>query len=181
MNATPRYAAAAILLHWLMAALIVAAFIVGLKLWGLPLSPLKFKLIAWHKWIGISVLILLLARIAVRLACRVPPLPTHMTPAEQRIAHAGHLLLYVLMAAVPLAGWAMSSAYGIPVVYFGKITLPALLGTDLALGAQLKLLHQSLNLLLALAVIGHVLVAFKHHFIDRDGLLDRMRPGGPKN
>jgi cytochrome b561 len=180
-NTSTRYAAPAIVLHWLMALLIVTAFAVGLKLWGLPLSPLKFKLIAWHKWIGITVLGLLVLRIVVRLACKVPPLPTHMSPGEQRIAHAGHLALYLLMAAVPLAGWAMSSAYGIPIVYFGKITLPQLLGADPQLAIKLRLLHQSLNLLLALTVTGHALVAVKHHVVDRDGLLDRMRLGGKKS
>lgn len=177
MSQPTRYALPAILLHWLMALLILAAFAIGLKLWGLPLSPLKFRLIAWHKWAGISVLILLAVRVAVRLACKVPPLPAHMSPREQRLAHAGHLALYLLMAAVPLAGWMMSSAYGIPVVLFGILPLPALGGMDLALAAQLKLVHQALNLLLALTVAGHVLIALKHHFVDRDGMLDRMRPG----
>jgi cytochrome b561 len=178
MTTSPRYTLPAILLHWLMALLIVAAFAIGLKLWGLPLSPLKFKLIAWHKWAGITVLILLLLRIVVRATCKTPPLPAHMTRHEQRLAHAGHLLLYALMAAVPLAGWAMSSAYGIPVVYFGKLALPPLVGANPALASSLKLLHQALNALLALTVAGHVLIAFKHHFVDRDGMLERMRPGG---
>lgn len=174
---TTRYAAPAIALHWLIALLIVIAFAVGLKLWGLPLSPLKFKLIAWHKWLGITVLALVLVRIAVRAACTVPPLPAHMGPVEQRIAHLGHLALYLLMLAVPLSGWAMSSAYGIPVVYLGVITLPPLFPADPQLAASIKAVHQLLNLLLALGVAGHVLVALKHHFVDRDRLLDRMRWG----
>jgi len=69
----------------------------------------------------------------------------------------------------------MSSAYGIPVVYLGIWRLPSLLATNLDLAAQLKTLHQGLNLTLAALIVGHVIVALKHHFIDRDGLLDRMR------
>lgn len=172
-----RYAAPAITLHWLIALLIVVAFAVGLKLWGLPLSPLKFKLIAWHKWLGVTILALVLVRIAVRAVCTVPPLPAHMGPIEQRIAHLGHLALYLLMLAVPLSGWAMSSAYGIPVVYLGVIALPPLLPADPQLAATVKDVHQLLNLLLALSVAGHVLVALKHHVLDRDRLLDRMRFG----
>jgi len=177
MKPSPRYAHAAIFLHWLVALLIVSAFAVGIKLWSLPLSPFKFKLIAWHKWLGMSILFLVVLRILVRLVSKVPPLPLHMSPAEQRIAHLGHLALYLLMLAVPVSGWAMSSAYGIPVVFFGVFTIPTLLAKDLLLAPTLKTVHQGLNLLLAAGVLGHVLVAFKHHFIDHDGLLDRMRFG----
>ncbi|BEV72235.1 cytochrome b [Paludibacterium sp. THUN1379] len=173
-----RYAKSAVLLHWLMAFLIIACFAVGLKIWSLPLSPLRLKLILSHKSTGILILSLLALRVLVRLFSKVPPLPDHMGPGEQRLAHLGHLALYLLMLAVPLSGWAMSSAFGIPVVAFGVVHLPALLPADQALGEQLQLVHRGLNLLLALTVIGHVLVALKHHFIDRDGMLNRMHLGG---
>jgi len=175
MNHTERYATPAILLHWLVALLILGAFALGIKLFGMPLSPMKFKLIAWHKWLGVTVFTLVILRIIVRLATSVPPLPRHMSERDQRLAHLGHLGLYLLMLAVPLSGWAMSSAYGIPVVYLGIWRLPSLLATNLDLAAQLKTLHQGLNLTLAALIVGHVIVALKHHFIDRDGLLDRMR------
>jgi cytochrome b561 len=171
------YSPPALVLHWLMAILIAAAFFIGLYLHGLPLSPWKFKLISWHKWIGISVLALVVLRILVRLTGKAPPLPSHMSRLEQGAAHLGHLVLYLLMIAVPLTGWAMSSAYGIPVVFLGRFRLPDLISVDPVLAPQLMLLHAWLNWTLAALVVGHVLVALKHHFIDRDGLLDRMRPG----
>jgi cytochrome b561 len=177
MKPRTRYATPAIVLHWLVAILIVVAFAAGLKIWGMPLSPAKFKLIAWHKWLGITILLLVIIRLLVRLSTNVPALPQHMSPAEQRLAHLGHLALYLLMLAVPVSGWVMSSAYGIPVVYLGVVTMPALLARNLDLAPLIRTLHQGLNLALALCVIGHVLVAIKHHFIDRDGLLDRMRLG----
>jgi cytochrome b561 len=71
----------------------------------------------------------------------------------------------------------MTSAYGIPVVYFGLWRIPALLATNPDLAPQLKTLHQLLNAALALSIVGHVAVALKHHFVDRDGLLTRMRFG----
>jgi len=117
---------------------------------------------------------MILLRVVLRLASRIPALPQHMSPQAQRLAHLGHLALYLLMLAVPLSGWAMSSAFGIPIVYFGVLPLPELLAPNMALAPQLKTLHQSLNLALAAVLLGHVLIAFKHHFIDRDGLLFRM-------
>jgi len=174
MKPSSRYATPVILLHWLVALLIIGVFIVGLKLWGMPLSPAKFKWMAWHKWVGLTILALVLVRLLLRMATRVPPLPEHMSLPAQKMAHLGHLALYLLMLAVPLSGWAMSSAFGIPIVYFGVLPLPELLAPDMALAPMLKTLHQGLNLALAAAVAGHILVALKHHFIDRDGLLFRM-------
>ncbi|TDR78473.1 cytochrome b [Paludibacterium purpuratum] len=176
-----RYAAPMVLLHWLMAILIVTAFAVGLKIWSLPLSPLRLKLILGHKSAGIAVLLLLALRVIVRLASHVPPLPAHMSPIEQRLAHLGHLALYVLMLAVPLSGWAMSSAYGIPVVFLGVLHLPEWIASDPTLAEQLRWLHRGLNLLLALTIVGHAFFALKHHFFDHDGMLNRMRLGGSRS
>jgi cytochrome b561 len=175
VKTTERYSSPAIVLHWLVALLIICAFGVGLKIFGMPLSPWKFHLIAWHKWLGMTILALVALRVVVRLLSTTPALPSHMSSAEQRVAHLGHLALYALMLAVPLSGWAMTSAYGIPVVYLGLWRIPPLLATNLDLAPQLKTLHQWLNWTLAACVVGHVAVALKHHYIDRDGLLTRMR------
>lgn len=180
MNRPERYATPSILLHWLVALLIVVGFGLGLTLSGMPLSPTKFKLIGWHKWLGISVLALLALRLAGRLLWPAPALPGTMSPLAQLAAKGGHLALYALMLAVPLTGWLMSSAYGIPVVYLGLLPLPDLIAANETLAHQLKEVHELLNWTLALAVAGHVLVAFKHHFIDRDGLLFRMSLKQPR-
>jgi cytochrome b561 len=88
-----------------------------------------------------------------------------------------HLLLYLLLLAIPLSGWLMSSALGFQTVVFGVLPLPDLLEKDEALGEALLLTHRLLNWFFMLVVAGHVLAALKHHFIDRDGLLSRMLPG----
>lgn len=91
-------------------------------------------------------------------------------------AHAGHGLLYVLIFAAPLSGWMMSSALGFPVVWFGVLPLPDLIGKDKALGELLKLVHQYLNYVFLAVVTGHALAAIKHQWLDRDGTLARMLP-----
>lgn len=174
MTSIQRYARPLALLHWLMALLIVGTFLFGLKVGAMPLSPAKFHQIAWHKWAGITVLLLLMLRIAVRLASRVPPLPDTMSALAQKAAHVGHFALYALMLAVPLSGWAMSSAYGFPVVYFQLLPLPDLVAKDPALAETLLWVHRGCNVLLAVTVLGHVAAALKHQWLDKDGLLSRM-------
>lgn len=175
-----RYSTSVILLHWLMALLIVGAFVMGLIVSDMPLSPRKFHWIAYHKWIGITVLGLLALRLLTRLASRTPPLPASMSKLERWGAHAGHLALYVLMFAVPLTGWLSSSAQGFPVVYLKLIALPDLVEKNKELGKLLSGVHSWLNWVLAAVVVVHILAAIKHHVIDRDGLLWRMSLRRPK-
>ncbi|MCW3480642.1 cytochrome b [Neisseriaceae bacterium JH1-16] len=177
---TDRYSPPAIAMHWLAALLIVGLFALGLYLGGLPLSPSKFKLIAWHKWLGILVLALTALRLGYRFAKGAPPLPAHLQGLMRTAAHAGHSLLYLLMLAIPLTGWLMSSAYGFPVVLFKLWTLPDLVGRNEALGDLLMTVHSWLNWTLAACVVGHLAAAVKHHFVDRDGTLWRMSPHAPR-
>ena len=96
---------------------------------------------------------------------------------QSRVAHAAHTALYVLFFAVPLAGWAYSSAAGFPIVLFGVLPLPDFVAPDRALSETIKPLHGALAFALAGVVLLHVAGALKHHFIERDGLLQRMLPG----
>ncbi|MFT3779459.1 MAG: cytochrome b/b6 domain-containing protein [Ottowia sp.] len=176
-----RYTLTAIALHWLLALALVGIFGAGLYMTGLPFSPAKLKLINWHKWAGITILTLSALRLAWRLTHRPPPLPAPVLaamPAWQRVAHHGtHHLMYLLFFAVPLIGWAYSSAAGFPIVLFGVLPLPDLLPADKALAEAVKPWHGAAAFALAALVLLHVAAALKHHFIDRDGLLLRMRPG----
>jgi cytochrome b561 len=95
---------------------------------------------------------------------------------QQRAAHAGHVLLYLLMIAVPLTGWLMSSAKGFQTVYFGVLPIPDLLAKNKELGHLLEEVHETLNYLMIALVVGHAAAALKHHFVDRDDVLTRMRP-----
>lgn len=170
-----RYHGLAISLHWLVALLIFVTFPLGLYMAELPLSPDKLKLYSWHKSIGVTVFVLATARLLWRLSHRPPPLP-QMPAWQRRASQATHHLLYLLLLAVPVSGWLMSSAKGFQTVWFGLLPLPDLLQRDQAVGDALANLHFGLNLALALLVLLHLAAVTKHQFIDRDGLLGRMLP-----
>ena len=162
-------------LHWLTAGLILSAFPLGLYMSGLSLTPTKLQLYSYHKWIGITALLIAVARVVWRLVKGAPaPLPA---PAwQQKAAAVTHGLLYVLMFAVPLSGWLMTSAKGFPVVYFGVLPLPDMVDKNEELGELLKQVHAVLNYSLITLVGMHLAAALKHHFIDRDETLVRMSP-----
>ena len=155
--------------------MIVCAFILGMYMHGLPVSPQKLKLYAYHKWLGVTIFALAAVRFLVRW--RFPPPPFLSAPAWQlQLARSAHHLLYLLMFAVPICGWLMSSAKGFQTVWFGVLPLPDLLDKDEALGRSLRKLHEQLSWGLILLAILHAGAALKHHFFDRDATLVRMLP-----
>ena len=171
-----RYTTAAIVLHWLLALMIVGTFGMGLYMADLPLSPTRLKLYNWHKWAGTTILALSALRLLWRLSHR-PPADPPMPAWQAKAAHVTHGLLYVLFFAVPLLGWAYSSAAGYPIVWFGVLPLPDFMPVDKDLAEALKPWHGRVAKALALLVLLHVAAALKHQFIDRDGLIGRLGPG----
>lgn len=176
MGTPERYTTTAIGLHWGIALAIAATFALGLYMTELPFSPDKLRLYAWHKWAGVSIFLLVLMRLGWRLAHRPPAPPAGMPRWEIRAAAAVHGLLYALMLAVPLTGWLMSSAKGVPTVWFGVLPLPDLVAKDKALGELLASTHKTLNFSLAALVLLHAAAALRHHFVLHDGVLARMLP-----
>ena len=174
MSAVMRYSAPAIVLHWLMALLIFAGFPLGLTMVDLPLSPDKLKLYSYHKWIGVTLLMLVAVRLSWRLTHTPPLLPASVAAWQRRASAIVHGLLYLLMIAIPLSGWLMSSAKGYQTVWFGVLPLPDLVGKDKALGDLLAEVHKVLNFTLLGLVVLHVGAALQHHFIERQPFLQRM-------
>lgn len=181
--ASTRYTRTAISLHWLIAALIVTAFVLGEYMADLRISPDKLRYYAWHKWLGITVLGFAMLRLLWRLTHKPPPLPIGTPRWQLLAAAAGHWVLYALLFLIPLSGWAYSSASGYSVVYLGQFPLPDWVPKDKLLAATLKERHEQLTTLLMVVAGIHMLAAFKHHFVDRDGLLHRMwfTPGSSKD
>ena len=175
MNTT-RYTGVAIALHWLMALMILSSIAMGLYMVELDLSPQKLKLYSWHKWAGVTIFLLACIRVLWRLGHPVPPLPANLPRWQHGVAHATHLAIYLLLFAIPLSGWLMSSAFGFQVVYLGLLPIPDLLAKNKELAEQLKELHEVLNITLWILLFLHVVGALKHHVIDRDSVLHRMLP-----
>ncbi len=168
-------------LHWLLAVALVGMFAVGLYMVDLPFSPQRLQLFNWHKWAGVLILTLSFVRLLWRLTHRPPALPAAVEaamPGWQRLAHQGtHLGLYLLFFAVPLLGWAYSSASGFPIVLFGVLPLPDFVPVSESLADLLKPMHRYGAYAMAALVVLHVAGALKHQFIDRDRLLARMGLG----
>lgn len=176
-----RYTRTAVFLHWLVALGLIGTFALGFYMEGLPLSPNKLKLYAWHKWAGMTLLVLVVVRLAWRLSHPAPALPSGMTARDKFLAHAGHWLLYLLMLAIPVSGWLMSSAQGFQVVWFGVVPLPDLVTRNEGLGELFLDIHVVLNYVMLVTVIGHIAAALQHHFIKKDDVLTRMLPFAKKH
>ena len=170
------YTGVAVVLHWLLALLILGSFVVGTYMVELDLSPWKLKVYSWHKWSGVTIFLLVALRLAWRVTHRPPGLPATMPEWQRHAAAISHALLYLLMFAVPVSGWLMSSAAGFPVVYFGVFQLPDLVAKNKELFELMKSVHYVLNKALLVLVLLHVVAALKHHFVDRDDVLRRMVP-----
>lgn len=173
---THRYTRTAIFLHWLVGLGLIGTFALGFYMESLVLSPNKLKLYSWHKWAGMTLMVLIIIRLAWRISHPAPDLPLSMGLLSRFAAHAGHWLLYGLMLAIPVSGWLMSSAQGFQVVWFGVLPLPDLVEKNADLGALLNDVHVTLNYTLLVAIIGHVSAALHHHFIKKDTVLTRMLP-----
>ncbi len=174
------YTVIAIVLHWVLGFAIIGTLAFGIYMHELPFSPMRVKQFNWHKWAGITILVLSAARLLWRLTHKPPPLALDVKPWEARLAHFTHYALYALFFATPLMGWAYSNATGFPVVYFGVLPLPDLVGKDLELAETLKLAHKILALSMAGLIGMHILGALKHQLTDDQGILYRMMPGPTK-
>jgi cytochrome b561 len=160
------------ILHWLMAAMLLAMLFIGVAM----VSSLGnyHKLVALHRPLGIMILILAAIRLVNRMFTTLPPFPPTMSPLERRIATASEKLLYALMFALPLVGWGMLSAGHYPIVMFGPVHLPPILPVNPTLYAILRKTHTILAYLLFVTFLAHLGAVLFHTFIIRDGLLNRM-------
>lgn len=175
MRVADHYTRTAVVLHWLLAIGLAGLFGFGLYMSSLPFSPQRLLYYNWHKWAGITVLLLSTVRLAWRMTHAVPA-AVPMAAWQRRAAHAMHALLYALSIAVPLAGWMYSSASGFPVVLCGLLPLPDLVSADRALAQSLKQVHAALAWTLMVLAATHAGAALKHQFVDRDGLVRRIWP-----
>jgi len=163
------------LLHWLMAACIVAMFFIGVGMVS-TVMPKYLPLVSVHKSLGLVVLALALIRLAVRLARGAPPLPADL-PAPMRLAaQLSHYALYALMIVMPLLGWGMLSAGAYPVVLYGGFRLPAILPPSAGLHTALWGAHFYLAFAFFALVLLHGAAGLFHALVRRDGVFEAMSP-----
>jgi cytochrome b561 len=188
MISSGRYTHIAMLLHWLVAALIIAnvALIWTVDLW--PDDAVR-PVIDTHKSIGITVLGLALLRVLWRIGHRPPPIPRSYPRWERAAAHAAHAALYLIIFALPLSGWLHDSAWNDaathPMYWFGLFEWPRIAifgGYDHAardvVHDQLGALHTWCGYVLYALLAAHILGALKHQWLDRHAELQRILPWG---
>lgn len=175
-NTTLIWGAVAKNFHWLMALFIFVQYPLGWWMTELKLSPLQVELFIWHKSIGVLVLVLAAMRVLWRFSNRPPVPPPAMPNWERLAAKVDHWSLYLLMAVVPLAGWVIDSASGIPFRVFWLFPMPALVGRDKALEDVAKEVHEDLAYVLLALLVLHVGAALWHHYVQKDEILARMLP-----
>ncbi|CAJ8098260.1 [Ni] hydrogenase, b-type cytochrome subunit [Burkholderia pseudomallei] len=161
------------LLHWVMAAMIVSMLFVGEGM-VTTVSGRHAALVAMHKPLGVAVLVLACVRVVVRLSSRPPALPADLPGWQKFAAHGSHLVLYALMIAMPLVGWAMLSAGGYPVTLGGGVRLPSIVPADAVWFAWLRHAHRWLAYLFFATFLAHFAAALYHGMIRRDGVLRAM-------
>jgi cytochrome b561 len=184
MTLPDRYTRPAIILHWLVAALMIVNFALGEFKESFGDDYVRF-MIDSHKSAGITVLGLVLIRIVWRLTHQPPALPTHYQLWEQRASHAVHWMLYFLMFALPLSGWMHDSAWKaapeIKMYWFGLFEWPRISWImDMEPAAKENLhtllgdVHEIMGKILLALFVLHVVGALKHQFIDKHRELQRM-------
>lgn len=183
-NTTTRWGGVQKTLHWVIALLIVAQFTLaqlaeqaGAMKRENPAAVMEqLTLLARHKSIGLTILMLAVLRLAWRVRYPVPALPVTMPSWQRGAAKVSHVLFYLLLFAMPITGWITSSTANYPVSWFGLVTLPDLVGPSRELHETFEDIHKLGATTLFYLAIVHVLAALKHQFFDKDDLLKRMLP-----
>lgn len=182
MRGTPRdrYSTVAIILHWAIAALVIANVLIGWQASDLR-GPEKRELMSLHLPIGVSVLLLTLVRIAWRLAHKPPPLPAYLKGWERVLSKTVHVGFYVVLLAMPLSGWLAVSSNETPrpIDMFGLFQVPVFGPVAAMEGFHdvIEEVHHLIAKAIAYVLIPlHVLGALKHQFIDGRDELGRMLP-----
>ena len=162
-------------LHWLMAACILTMFFIGVGMVS-TIATKYLPLIAIHKTLGVIILVLALIRLGVRLRYGAPPLPADLPEPMKLAAHLSHYVLYGLMIAMPILGWAMLCAANYPVVLFGGIHLPAITPPSAGLHTWLWDAHFYLAFVFFAVVLLHLAAALFHALVRHDGVFQTMAP-----
>jgi cytochrome b561 len=173
-NSESHYGVIAKGFHWLLFLMLSFSVIAGNFLASMPKGVEKLEAAGMHKSFGLVILTLVLMRLAWRLINTTPKHPDGTSPAQQTLANIMHWGFYVLMLAQPIMGILMSQAFGYPASLFGVIDFPMLIEKNIELAKVFKAAHGFIWIVLVVAVVGHVGAALYHHFVEKNGILNRM-------
>lgn len=164
-------------LHWITVLVFIVLVYLAMVMTDLPTGFEKFKLYNWHKSLGLTVLALMLARLAWRRISPPPPLPGSLSALERRLANGAHHLLYTLVILQALIGIGHSWVADFPILIYGLFSLPNPLGPVPAAGPALAEAHHFLGWGIVGLILLHAAAALRHHFLLKDEILARMVPG----
>lgn len=162
-------------LHWVMALCILAMLFIGVGMVS-TVTATYLTLVSIHKPLGLAILVLAVLRLALRLKAGAPALPSDLPEPMRLAAKLSHVLLYGLMIAMPLIGWAMLSAAAYPVELWGGYRLPAILPQDDRLHTILWNAHRALAFAFFALILGHIAAGLYHALVRRDGVFEAMSP-----
>jgi cytochrome b561 len=178
-NTDDRYGAIALLFHWSMALLVIGLAALGLYMVTLPdigFNTRKITLVLYHKEFGVLAFVLLATRLSWRLTHVLPRLVENMPDWQKIAARFVQLCFYGLLFALPVTGYLMSSAAGIPVSFLGLFMMPDFVHRDADLFQRYVIIHQWLGYVLILFIFVHAGAALRHHFVFKDDTLRKMLP-----
>jgi len=172
-----RYSAPARALHWLMAALILLSLPAGWLMVQDGIGrELRNVLFIYHKNAGVLIFLLVLLRLFTRWLRPPPPEPAHLPAWQARAARLSHASLYILMIAVPLAGYVRVRAGGFPIETLDALGIGTLVPRSDPLAELAKTVHYAAGLAIAALIALHVAAALRHGLLQRDGVFSRMWP-----
>ncbi|MEM7072601.1 MAG: cytochrome b/b6 domain-containing protein [Pseudomonadota bacterium] len=174
LQPTDIYRLPARFMHWLVVVLMIFTVALGFIADDLEFSPLKITLFNWHKWLGLTIWMVTVMRLLWRWISPPPALPATYARWIHTMSSLAHWGLYALMLLVPIIGWLASSAFGVPVVWYGWLTIPDLIGPSQPMADFFAETHEIFAKTLLVLIGLHLAAALFHHWILRDGLLGRM-------
>jgi cytochrome b561 len=172
-NTEKSYGLIARLFHWIMALLILALIPVG---WYMAENEV-YDLYPYHKAAGMLVLFLAVLRLLWTLTNKHPHFPDTMIGINKAAAYIGHAVLYVLIFLMPISGYIYSSSGGYDISFFGLFDIPLLIEKNEELHKMAGQAHEIIAFTALAIIIGHVIMAYKHHFIDKDNTMQKMTTG----
>ena len=163
--------------HWTMAAIVITAILIGLYYsFQAPGTPARRYLLEWHKSLGMTALVLIVLRIAYRLATTAPPYVERLGPLTHVGASGAHLALYGLMLFMPSTGYWFSAEGGYSLPFFRLVQWPRLLPVDKAATRTPEMLHGYGAYAIYAVVTLHIAAVIWHRWVRRDTVLARMWP-----